>query len=320
MNRDGITEFLSALGSHHPKQEGEWVQAECPAAFARHKGGHDSNPSFGINIVDDGHSGYNCFACGLKGRDLSDLLIELHHEAKMHEYTGIDFAKARQIAAQEDDIGYMPHEWEDVSTTKTFEPWPEWYLDEFKPAWAHLPARAYLVDRHIGQHTAKALDLRYDKRRDMVCFPVRHRSGFLSGLRGRSIVGKKYHDYVWNQNNNTSVVLYGESWIDPLKPLVIVEGPFDLAAVYPHYHNVAALFMASINKRKMATIELAVSVLAMTDNDLAGEQVFWHLRDVMPDTQRIEMPVDVKDPGEMTRDAIRAALEPFVKLELDPQY
>lgn len=317
MNLDGVLEFFSALGEHHPKQEGEWVQASCPAAFSRHKGGHDSNPSFGINVVDDGRSGYHCFACGLKGRDLSELLIELHHECKAYDHEGIDFAKARQIAAQEDEIGYMPHEWKDTSDAKTFEPWPEWFLDPYKPAWADGLARDYLTSRGITAATAKALDLRSDPKRGMVCFPIRHRSGALSGFRGRSLTGKKYHDYVWNKNNNTSLVLYGENWIDPLKPLVIVEGPFDLAAVYPHYKNVAAIFMASINKRRMATIQLAVSVLAMTDNDLAGEQVFWHLRDVMPDTRRVEMPADAKDPGEMSPDSIRAALDPFVKLELD---
>ena len=315
MNREGIIEFLAALGVHQYREEGEWVQASCPAAFARHKHGHDANPSFGINVVDDGRSGYNCFACGLKGRDLSELLIDLHHYRKLYDHEGIDFTKARQIVLQEDDIGYMPHEWADTSNDKTFEPWPEWYLDDFTSAWADGRCRGYLTSRGISADICIKLDLRYDKQRDRVCFPVRHRSGFLSGLRGRSLVGKKYHDYVWNGNNNTSLVLYGEQWIDPLKPLVIVEGPFDLAAVYPHYQNVAAIFMASVNKRRMATIELAVSVLAMTDSDMAGEQVFWHLRDVMPATQRIEMPTGRKDPGEMTADEIRAALVPFVKLD-----
>jgi 5S rRNA maturation endonuclease (ribonuclease M5) len=314
LNREGIIELLGALGSHALQHEGEWVQASCPGAFARHAHGHDSNPSFGINVVDDGKSGFNCFACGLKGRDLNDLLIELHHEAKQHDHKGIDFAKARQIVAQEDDIGYVAHEWKDTSDVKVFEPWPEWYLDDYKPAWGHLPARDYLMARNVYRKTAKELDIRYDAKRDMVCFPIRHRSGFLAGLRGRSLTTKRYFDHVWNGNNNTSVVLYGESWIDPLKPLVVVEGPFDLAVVYPHYKNVCAIFMASINKRKMATIELAASVLAMTDSDMAGEQVFWHLRDVMPDTQRVQIPEGKKDPGEMTAVEIRAALEPFVKV------
>jgi 5S rRNA maturation endonuclease (ribonuclease M5) len=315
LKREGIVEFLAALGSTTLKYEGEWVQASCPAAFARHKHGHDSNPSFGINIVEDGKSGYNCFACGLKGRDLDDLLIELHHDAKQHSHGGIDFAKARQIAAQEDDIGYVAHEWKDTSEAKVFEPWPEWFLDDYTPAWQVSPAHGYLESRGVSYDTCKALDLRWDQKRSMVCFPIRHRSGQLAGFRGRSIRDKRYHDYVWNQNNNTSVVLYGESWINPMKPLVVVEGPFDLAAVYPHYKNVCAIFMASINKRKMATIELAVSVLAMTDSDLAGEQVFWHLRDRLPETQRVQMPDGVKDPGEMTSKNIREALEPFVKLD-----
>lgn len=323
MNQAGIEEFMVALGEAKGKVENGWVQCSCPVAFARHKHGHDSNPSFGINVVDDGKSGYNCFACGLKGRDLGDLLVELAHYAKLHEYKGFDLAKARAIVDQEDDIGYMPHEWEDDSGTKVFEPWPEWYLDAFKPAWSDSGCRKYLLSRGVVQTTAKLLDLRYSEKRDMVCFPIRNRDGFLSGLRGRSLSGKKYHDFVWNGVNNTSVTLYGESWLDPLKPVVVVEGPFDLAAVRPHYKNVSAIFMASINKRKMATLQCAVSMLAMTDDDMAGEQVFWHMRDVNPSTQRIELPKlfntkgeQVKnDPGQMTVQQIRDALSPYVKLE-----
>ena len=315
MNQQGIEEFLSALGVQHLKVEGEWVQASCPLAFAKHKHGHDSNPSFGINIVDDGHSGYNCFACGAKGRDLSDLLIEVQHYAKLYGIDGVNLAKARQIAAQEDDIGYMPHEWSDKSEAKEFEPWPEWYLDAFSPAWGYSDSRVYLNSRGISADICKALDIRFDSKKGMVCFPVRHRSGFLSGLRGRSIVGKRYHDYVWNGNNNTSLVLYGESWLNPMKPVVVVEGPFDLAAVYPHYKNVCGVFMASLNKRRMATLQCAVDMLAFTDSDLAGEQLFWHMRDVVPTTRRIEIPKGKKDPGKMTSKQIRAALAPYVKLD-----
>jgi len=315
MNEKGIIELLSALDVHQTHVGGSgWVQASCPLAFAKHKHGHDSNPSFGINIVDDGRSGYSCFACGAKGRDLSDLLIEMQHYAKLYGNVRIDLAKARQIAEQEDEIGYMPHEWTDTSEAKEFEPWPDWYLDDFKPAWG-TGARAYLMKRGISADICNALDIRFDSRKGMVCFPVRHRSGFLSGLRGRSIDGKKYHDYVWNGNNNTSVTLYGEQWLNPLKPVVVVEGPFDLAAVYPHYKNVCALFMASINKRKMAMLQCAVEMVAFTDEDLAGEQVFWHMRDVAPATLRIPIAKGKKDPGEMTPSEIRKALRDFVKLD-----
>ena len=52
----------------------------------------------------------------------------------------------------------------------------------------------------------------------------------------------------------------------------------------------------------------------MTDSDLAGEQVFWNIRDHLPETQRIELPEDRKDPGEMTHVEIGAALGKYVKL------
>lgn len=315
MNQEGVEEFLSALGATHTHVDGGWVQCSCPMAFARHKHGHDSNPSFGVNIVDDGKSGYNCFACGLRGRDLGDLLVEAAHYARMYDHKGFDLAKARQIVEQEDDIGYMPHEWGDASDTKLFEPWPEWYLDDFKGAWLNADCRAYLRGRGIGAELCTKLDLRFDSKKDRVCFPVRNRDGFLSGLRGRSIHTKRYHDYVWNGINNTSITLYGEAWLDPLKPVVVVEGPFDLAAVYAHYTNVCAIFMATLNARKMKTLQCAVGMLAMTDSDLAGEQVYWHMRDVVPETQRVVIPEGVKDPGEMNPQQIREALAPFVKLE-----
>ena len=314
MNQQGIEELLAALGSPNIKVEGEWVQAPCPLAFARHKSGRDSNPSFGIHIAEDERSGYHCFSCGLKGHDLSDLLIEVQHYVKMYGHVGVDLAKARAIAAQEDDIGYLTHDWADTLPNKHFEPWPEWYLEGFRPAWAQPPARAYLQGRGMSAATAKALDLRWDSKRRMVVFPVRHQSGFLAGLRGRSIEGKRYHDYTWNGVNNTSVVLYGEGWINPMLPVVVVEGPFDLAAVYSHYQNVVAIFMASVNKKKTATLQAVIEVLVMTDSDLAGEQVFWHLRDVMVDATRVELPEGRKDPGQMTPEEIRLALGQHVIL------
>jgi len=94
----------------------------------------------------------------------------------------------------------------------------------------------------------------------------------------------------------------------------VVEGPFDLAAVYSHYQNVVAIFMASVNKKKTATLQAVIEVLVMTDSDLAGEQVFWHLRDVMVDATRVELPEGRKDPGQMTPEEIRLALGQHVIL------
>ena len=90
---------------------------------------------------------------------------------------------------------------------------------------------AYLNKRGVPPSLWADLNLRFDSGRKMVCFPFYNKAGKLAGMRGRSIIvtgGHSHHDYSWNNNNNSKLVLMNENNIDWMQPVVVVEGEFDL--------------------------------------------------------------------------------------------
>ena len=161
----------------------------------------------------------------------------------------------------------------------------------------------------MSQHTADFLDLRVDILEQRVCFPVRDFSGVLRGLHGRAIqkdVDLRYKMYLHNKKHN-SIVWLGESWVDVDKPVVIVEGPFDLAAVLPVYKNVVSPLFATPSVSKIKRLGDAIEVFTFLDKGVGGDkgrELFTsHLKDSV--VTHIHPPESYKDPGEMSEVSLK---------------
>jgi 5S rRNA maturation endonuclease (ribonuclease M5) len=323
MNEKSIHQFMSLIGTAPTLKRGEWVLASCPLAFARHDKGKDSRPSFAIKINEQGDSICNCFACNIKG-SLEALLMELNHEYKKTPSLSINLAQAYQFLEDSTVSGYVsPGGWTSViKDQKPYEPWPEWWLEHYPHALESKKASDYLMSRHVPPVVSDFLDVRWDLKFFRVGFPFRDKNSELAGMRGRSVLpeaGLKHFDYDWNGNTNSHLIWLGEHWINYSQPIVIVEGAFDLIAVFRYYRNVVANFTASVMWDKTVKLIQSPKIVLFFDNDKAGQYACENLTKVIAGKTkvvRVKYSSSFKDPGSMPTDDLQVALMDHV--ELDP--
>lgn len=183
------------------------------------------------------------------------------------------------------------------------EPFPEWWLDSFPPAAGIPKAAQYLTARKVPKKIADFLDLRFDSHRNRLCFPVRDFAGRLAGLHGRTILPNgdpRYLMYLYHGRSNP-VVWLGEQWVDFAKPVVMVEGPFDLARVLEIYPNTVSPLFASPSKAKMMRMVDAFEIVTLYDRGAGGDTARRKTEAVLSPqcvVSHAMLPEGIKDPGE----------------------
>jgi hypothetical protein len=304
-----IVEFLSCLGVPHAnkgKRTGN-VVSRCPLGPWKHEGGQSSPEVFGVKI-EQGDPKANCFACGFKG-SLGLLMHKVRSENKLSP-SGLvyDFKRANELleeaeASQEFDFDIPGIEERLAAGKKGLHEFPAWWLETFPSVQEALPAMSYLHKRGVTPAIAEQLDLRWDPAQQRICFPVRDFNGVLRGLHGRAIHEKtdpRYRMYTQAGTNNP-IVWLGESWVDLDKPILVVEGPFDLASVLRVYPNSVTPLFASPSDAKLKRMGDAMEWFTFFDNGTGGDngrarvdKLFGKdhvIKHVVPPTHR-------KDPGE----------------------
>lgn len=306
-----------------------WMIAKCPLAPWTHSGGVDNNPSFAVKIDEHGDPLGNCFSCGAHGK-LSDWVMEVAGRNKIKPSGRVyDFKEARhqiELAEQEapllldqTDLEQLFHD--SINPDVEF---PEWWLDSYSQADDLKWARDYLKARGVTNVMSGALDLRASVdvsgggKERRICFPVRDFGGTLRGFHGRAIyddVNPRYRMFTYNKQTNPNV-WYGEHWVDVNKPIIVVEGPFDVASVKRVYRNVVSPLFAnpSVNKiKRMADCEDWVTFL---DLGKAGDQGRTRIAQTLPyhNVQHAK-PTEGKDPGSMSEQELRDILGSYVDLD-----
>lgn len=275
MSPEAAIKFLKALGAKDAKYDGgNWVKAPCILAPWTHKGGRDTNPSFGVK-VNDMTPHYNCFSC--RAGQLFTLIqeVEMFLAKDPSQKPYFDTALARTILENDGfDIEPLPEFSEFGGSGQEFQEWPEYFIDSFANWEFSARAAKYLKQRNVSTETAKAHGLKFDSKKDMIVFPYYNLYGKLAGARGRAIEltgeppkKQRHYDYTWNQVNNANLVWYNEQALTEEKPVVIVEGQFDKMRVSEVYPHVMANLTAKPILAKMKKLSYAPSVILMTDND-----------------------------------------------------
>lgn len=338
MNVENAKLFMQFLGVHNGESHGEWYRASCPLAFHRHKGGKDAHPSFGLFLNPTGRSGYSCFSCGLKSRDLADVILEIQYALQQkspHSAPPMELEKALVLAEKENELGYFEAEWTGLvlPTSQLLEEFPSWWLESFKPVGLFPAGVDYLLGRGVSIKVQKALDIRFDAMKKTVCWPMYDQIGRFSGLRGRYIAPKtevKSHDYKWNGTSNASLVLLNEGRIDETKPIIVVEGEIDMSRVYAVYRNVVSNLSASLTDAKCKKMEKAMHVFGLFDDDEAGEIATQTLasrlgasftRIPWPDPPMLKQfepgkGKSVKDPGDCTNEQLVQLIANYVPVDV----
>lgn len=325
MKRDRAIQFLKALGSKVPgiQSRANWTLGSCPLGPWRHKDGESGPEKFGIRC-EDGDSFCNCFSCGWHGTQ-SDLVLEMRQLNKHHFHAKYPFGDMMQLIAEAEDQAEVPGlDSPDIEEMLYGEKvgnhvFPEWWLDTFLP-WHEAPfAIEYLKNRGVAQEVAEFMDLRVDTDQKRICFPVRNFKGQLMGLHGRAVdegVEPRYRMYL-NQGKNNPLIWLGEHWIDFEKPIIEVEGPFDIASVYRVYRNVASPLFSNPSLEKMKRMGDALEIITFLDNGTGGDVGRKKAETAFKASTvtHVVPPKGLKDPGSMNVQQIAEALHGIVPFD-----
>lgn len=318
MKREHIPAFLKALGCKVPglQPRADWVISECPLGPWNHEDGKSSPGVFGIRC-EPGDSFTNCFACGWHGTQ-RDLILTIRTKRKnAPTERNIDLAAAVQLVAQaEEQTSYLntnPNLDEILfggAAVKELLPFPETMLKGLPAISDAKMGVAYVESRGMHLPTLAQMDVRFDPFRKRVVWPVRDFKGRLMGLHGRSIikgVEPRYKMYPFKQpdgsNWTNAKVWLGEHWVDLLKPIIVVEGPVDLARVRRFYANTVCPLFATPSVEKLKRMADAPEWWTFLDRGTGGTIGRKRIENLFKDTMvvgHLIPPEHRKDPGEMT--------------------
>ena len=100
------------------------------------------------------------------------------------------------------------------------------------------------------------------------------------------------------------------------KPVVLCEGPFDAAKIMKHYPNVAASFTSGLSVEKCKRLADASEIITFYDYGSGGNAARKRIAEVFKKAAVTHLiPTESQDDaGNMTDEAIREYLRPYVKL------
>ncbi len=320
MHKDAIRALLPALNSKVTGSRAGWVFGHCPYVWKH--GGIDNNPSFAISDKPKKRSIFKCLSCG-SGGDLDKLLWDIReylHSNKDARYNLPAAAKIinNELLELDVDPSALP-DYEEAAILVN-NPFPEEWLNTFKPVHLFPEAMEYCADRGVDFPHLKELDLRFDSIQRRVCFPFRNFKGQLMGMQGRDIDENdpkklRYNQYGFKGLRNMHVWM-GEHTIDFDKPVIALEGPFDFTSVYRVYKNILASFTTGLSLSKIKRISDATEIITLYDygkgGDAARGLLDKHLKNT-PITHLI--PTQHQgDPGKMSLQEVATLLQPYLKL------
>ena len=317
MDSANIVQLLGHLKAQHVMVRGKWVQCSCPLAPWLHDSGKDSSPSFAVRVEPLKASFFNCSVC--KHGSLSELIAELQHLKA--QTLGYDLLGAWQLIALEDaqKLNLEIKEWGEKTVAEPDTPIPDWWLDTFKKAWQVPYAREYLEKRMVTHEVCERLDIRWDRSRRTVCFPVKNSGGDLVSMRGRHINPDHgqptYHVYPFMGKQNGQAWL-GEHYVDWSASVLIAESVFDLTSCMRVYGNVISPMSVGINQLRMKRIAKACEVVTLFDHGVGGDKARTIVSKYMGTAMVTHLlpTLPAKDAGEMEEEPLRELLRPALKL------
>jgi hypothetical protein len=323
VNKSQTTSFLAKLGSSMPATQLRkgWFISHCPLGPWKH-GGEDKHPSFACKD-EPGDAKTTCFSCGWHGT-MSKLVMELQRLNKADHRLDVKWGDVMQLIIDAEDGVELDFDYPDLETVLSqkkvdLHEFPEWWVQTF-PHWHAVPwAAAYLKERHVHTAMCARLFLRADTEQKRICFPVRDFKHRLVGLHGRCIhanVQPRYRMYQYAGQTNPDVWL-GEDWVDLNRPILVVEGPFDLASCLRVYDNVVSPLFATPNPTKIKRMGDAMEWVTLFDRGAGGDSGRVRISEVLGKNYvltHLTPPEHRKDPGEMTVPELQEALGPILQL------
>ncbi len=272
-----LEELLNSLGARQVKinSKGTDIISNCPFQRYKHSDGEDSRPSFGISLSHD-HK-WHCFACGVKGRGVTNLLASLvkfnsQYKSLLDHYSRLENSIIHnELLAAINEMSMKAID--SIKKAQFSIGWDEEAIEKYK---GKIPM--YLVYR-IGYdlelekvlQVARMFTLGYDEENKILIIPVRNRDFKIVGIGRRFIEENQYIDiFGWEKGS----YLYGEQFFDNSSDSVyIVEGYFDVWRMYAlGYENVYAVMGNNITDKQARKIAaFGRNVYIIPDGDEGGQ-------------------------------------------------
>jgi DNA primase len=292
LDYERLADEIGLQQTYYGGENGAWLRACCPL--------HDeSRPSFGIST----ESGvYKCFVCG--SGTVDDLISRIYAVSRQEAREWlVDKCALDEDALLEWLKGLKRrHKDEEKRINRSFY---ESSLLLFKPRLRHFKT---LFDRGFTYDALEHLECGYDILTRRITFPVRDLKGRLVGMTGRSILDNPRMKWKIYWKFAKSAHLYHAHQCIRNAPLLIVEGPLDVArAVQYGWNNVVATLSAHPSQKQIDVIRSLRPkyVISALDNDYAGEIGTRVLLDNLLDEVPIfyaNYPKNLKDVGDSTSD------------------
>jgi len=271
MTREKIKRLCKMLGATRIKDTGDWVKANCPFAPYLHAKGTDYKPSFGISV--SAPSAYHCFSCGAKGT-LQMLPTSLEMAS------GKKFDAIREFIEENETFDFGNYD-DPITRRQIMTMMPTSVLDAFSDVPEELLERF-----HISPVVAKAYNLKFDRNKNRLLFPILDEHKRLVGIRGRYVGTERHVVKYWSytflhpegKDPKACGIFFGEDKIikndDNHKFLVIVEGERDVLLLRQGgVRNVLASMGASLSKAQQISLKILADyfdIILYFDNDKAG--------------------------------------------------
>jgi len=294
----------------------DWVNVPCPLASHKHSSGQDHHPSAGISINPTGNSVFKCFSCTPTPVKLLSLIVQ---KSMYNEYKDKRLAahyQAYEISApneneREDDALFE----EDAKEgTLKFNKWvipkvsEQQQKEEIPPIFplqllkkfpllvenndsVAMSMKDYLVNvRGISLSIIAEMEIRYNKQRNLIIFPLTDIKGNIQVLRARvcdvnakimfTISPKQFGDKYALPTIRNSGACFGLNRVTAAKPTIIVESETDCLLLKTYgFNNVIATTSASFSKTQIYNIP-SPNLWVGFDNDDAGRRATKKLIDI----------------------------------------
>jgi len=270
MDADKISKILEYMGAEKIRPDENNVHSSCPLAPWKHEDGIDRRPSFGVKVNRTGLSGFNCFSCGLKGKDFKTLVW------RWMEFSGK--TSSSEVAEWIQRTEYVDLTAEGGAGL-IYDLYPEMRKDHTLPEewWGPFQGSVpqYLLDRGITLETAKTWGLGHDRERHRLMFAVRNERGELCSIIGRKIHNDAPGPKYWSATGmKKGRHLYGENMMMDAGKVVVVEGTMDVLWTWQcGIRDVAAILGSALTKDQARTlIKWNHPIYLFLDNNMAGIQ------------------------------------------------
>ncbi len=242
----------------------------------------DKDPSLSITF-DAGV--FFCFGCGERGDEVK-LISKLTGKNDLQALMSIGSLTVRSN--------------EVVDKIDQLDDAHEQFYSLSKPSWDVIK-RHYMIDeRGISNSTLRHFDVRINASSEYpIIWPVMEGRVFKGYVTRR--IDKDEPKYLYNKGFARRSTVFGK-----LKPgiVMVVEGSLDLmSAIQFGFRNTCCTLGAKVTEEQAGKIRKGADVVICAfDNDRAGEEGFYELKQSQKHVVRLRMPKGVNDVNEMTKD------------------